>query len=447
MVENGSSFDSNDPENGEQGSSRKLDPSATLNTGGDPGSTNDLPTSDDSSLHRTPEHISPDDDRTVISNRPPDGKETFAAASSPIEMGRTLRGQTLGYFHLEEFVGGGGMGAVFRARDSMLDRIVAVKVLARSQSTDEETRRRFQNEAQSAARLDHENIARVFYVGEDDGWHFIVFEFIEGVNIRDLVVEKGPLPLDEAVSYTLQVSEALSHAQQRDVVHRDIKPSNVLITPRGQVKLVDMGLARFHTLEASEGDLTASGVTLGTFDYISPEQARDPRVADVRSDIYSLGCTFFFMLTGRPPFPEGTVLQKLLSHTSDAPPDLRQFRPDIPDEVSTVLNKMLAKKPERRHQEPSQLSGDLVLLMNRLGLTANLDSERVFRSRSETAWSRLEQYFPWAIPLAVLFIVVALMDHMLPARDPVYPQPPARSAIAVSTDNEGDNGTTASTLR
>ncbi len=134
-----------------------------------------------------------------------------------------------------------------------------MKVLSQEQSGDDETLRRFQNEAQSAARLDHENISRVYYVSEDRGWHYIVFEFIEGANVRDLVYEQGPLPLADAVSYTLQIADALAHASGREVVHRDIKPSNVLITPDGRAKLVDMGLARQHHVEADNNDLTASG--------------------------------------------------------------------------------------------------------------------------------------------------------------------------------------------
>ena len=194
---------------------------------------------------------------TVISSRPPLGPAYGAGPLHPGELGRQLVGRRLAHFELMEFVGGGGMGAVFRATDTMLNRTVAVKVLSRDQGQDEETVRRFRNEAQSAARLDHENIARVYFVGEEDGWYFIVFEFIEGQNVRDLVAEQGPLSVEQALNITLQVAAALDHAAQREVVHRDIKPSNVLLTETGRAKLVDMGLARLTPLHADEHDLTA----------------------------------------------------------------------------------------------------------------------------------------------------------------------------------------------
>ena len=307
------------------------------------------------------------DDRTVISDRPLTAPARTPRRPQAHELNRLVAGDRLGHFELVEYVGGGGMGAVFRARDTMLDRDVALKVLSRTQSADEETRRRFQVEAQSAARLDHQNIARVYYVGEDQGLNFIAFEFIRGVNIRDLVERAGPLALEDAVSYTLQIAEALAHSTARNVVHRDIKPSNIIVTEEGHAKLVDMGLARVHAGTADD-DLTASGVTLGTFDYISPEQARDPRMADVRSDIYSLGCTLYYMLTARPPFPGGTVLQKLLQHQADDVPDPRQFNADVPDEVAALMRRMLAKDPRRRFQDPGELIGELVVLSDRLGL-------------------------------------------------------------------------------
>ena len=290
---------------------------------------------------------------------------------------------------------------------------MAVKVLSQRQSQDEETVRRFKQEAQSAARLDHDNIARVYFVGEHELWHFIVFEFIEGTNIRDLVDEQGPLDIEDAVAYTLQTAEALAHACERDVVHRDIKPSNILITPQGRAKLVDMGLARLQQVEASGDDLTASGVTLGTFDYISPEQARDPRSADVRSDLYSLGCSLYFMLTGRPPFPGGTVLQKLLSHTTDAPPDPRALRPDLPQSLVQIINKLLAKKPEARYQSPRELIGELLLLADELGLSIATRGSTVWLAPSRKAEASWRRHLPWAASVAALLAAVLILDMRL----------------------------------
>jgi serine/threonine-protein kinase len=361
-------------------------------------------------LYVPSEPSTPPDERTVISKASPEQPGGTVVPAPSHEQSKLLAGERLGPYELIEFAGGGGMGAVFRARDTMLNREVAIKVLARDQAADEETLKRFKNEAQSAARLDHENIARVYFVGEDRGLNFIVFEFIEGQNVRQLVDRTGPLRLEDAVSYVLQIADALAHASARDVVHRDIKPSNILITAQGKAKVVDMGLARLHGIQPGTEDLTASGVTLGTFDYISPEQARDPRSADVRSDIYSLGCTFYFMLTGRPPFPEGTVLQKLLQHNSDDPIDPREYNPGLPEAVTTVLRKMLAKDPLRRYQQPAELIADLLHLGDQLGLGR---SEIRLASKWETtvdegsAWAR---FLPWFLPAALLLTVVLGME-------------------------------------
>ncbi len=346
-----------------------------------------------------------DSQQTVISKRPPVSPPAFRRAANPFEMGQSLEGEKLGHFQLEEFVGGGGMGAVFRATDTMLGRTVAVKVVSREQ-TNEDTLRRFKNEAQSAARLDHPNIARVYYVGEDQGWNYIVFEYIEGINVRDLVEHNGVLTLEDAISYTLQMAEALEHASQREVTHRDIKPSNILIMIDGRAKLVDMGLARLQQVESSTDDLTASGVTLGTFDYISPEQARDPRNTDVRSDLYSLGCTLYFMLTGHPPFPDGTVLQKLLSHSSDEPPDLRQYRPDVDEEVARIVHKLLAKQPDQRFQSPRDLIGELLLVADRLNLSGIRANSTIWLPASEQKPTWWVRHLPWIIPVAVLLLFV-----------------------------------------
>jgi serine/threonine protein kinase len=373
-----------------------------------------------------PEDLGPTvGDATVISANPagPGSPGLVNAAGGTVvpapshELSKLLAGERLGHYELIEFAGGGGMGAVFRGRDCTLNREVAIKVLSRDQSGDDETLKRFKNEAQSAARLDHENIARVYYVGEDKGLHFIVFEFIEGVNVRQLVEKVGRIALEDAVSYTLQVADALSHASAREIVHRDIKPSNIIITAQGRAKLVDMGLARLHGIQPGAEDLTASGVTLGTFDYISPEQARDPRGADVRSDIYSLGCTLYYMLTGRPPFPEGTVLQKLLQHNSDDPIDPREFNPDLPEALTVVLRKMLAKDPLRRYQTPADLIGDLLHLAERIGIRraeVRLATKWDGASQAPSAWQR---HLPWIVPVAALAAIVVGLEFYDRSRD------------------------------
>jgi serine/threonine-protein kinase len=380
-----------------------------------------------------------DSDRTVISKDTPVALPLPAAQLPPAEMGKLLEGQRLGHFELREFVGGGGMGAVFRAHDTMLDRVVAVKVLSKLQSNDEETLRRFKNEAQSAARLDHDNIGRVHYVGEDQGWNYIVFEFIEGINLRELVDRDGPLPLADALSYTLQVADALAHASERDVVHRDIKPSNVLITPGGRAKLVDMGLARLHQVEHSGNDLTASGVTLGTFDYISPEQARDPRNADVRSDIYSLGCTVYFMLTARPPFPDGTVLQKLLQHQSEEPTDPRGLRADLPDDLLRILRRMLVKAPNQRYQEPAALMRDLIAVANNSGLPTPATISSLWPSSAQRRRRPLVRHLPWLAPVAVLLVASLIVAIVNRAEDADGRPAPIRR-LPTTMSRESDQG-------
>ena len=351
------------------------------------------------------------DEPTIITGRPPITPPMAGESVYRILEGRIMPGDRLGHFELVEFVGGGGMGRVFRAIDTQLGRTVAVKVLSPEQAADPDALQRFQNEAQSSARLDHDNIARAYYLGEDRGLHFIVFEFIEGVNIRALVEQKGPLPMAEAVSYTLQVAEALTHADSRAVVHRDIKPSNVLITPEGRVKLIDLGLARLRHADPAVADLTASGVTLGTFDYISPEQARDPRNADIRSDIYSLGCTFFFMLASQPPFPDGTVLQKLLQHQGDEPPDIQHLRPELPDELNRVLRKMMAKDPKQRYATPQDLVSDLLQLAAQIGLQPMSPISRIWLVPQEPTVSLFQQHLPWLMPVAALIFIVLMLDR------------------------------------
>ena len=344
----------------------------------------------------------PETDR-VPASRPPIPVETFHI------------GDMLGHFEITRFLGQGGMGRVYEAKDTALDRPVAVKVLHYHQAQDEATVARFLHEARLAARLNHEHIAQVYFYGQEKGIPYIAFEFVQGENLRKYVDEHGVLSLENAVIFLLQIADALAHAANNGVTHRDVKPSNIIITPNQKAKLIDMGLARALHSDNPEEDLTVSGITLGTFDYMSPEQAFNPRDADVRSDIYSLGCTFYFMLSGRPPYSDGKGVQKLILHQRQEVPDIRQQVPEIPESVAAILRKMMEKDPNDRYQTPEELIADLRSVGEQLGLfqadgglvAAELPpAKEEFAEDGRGSFRRALAYnFPWIC--AVLLLAVA----------------------------------------
>lgn len=328
----------------------------------------------------TPGGMPPEEMLAVIQNLvndPEDSTPTIISGSPKRALSRantlvsTLRGRRLAQFELQEPLGVGGMAAVIRAYDVQLQRTVALKVLPPAMAVDPESVSRFHQEARAAARLDHEAIAQVYYCGEDQGLHFIAYEFVEGENLKTILDRRGRLPAVEAVPLILQVASGLAHAAARGVVHRDIKPSNIITTPEKRAKLVDMGLAR-NIEPHLDGGLTHSGVTLGTFDYISPEQALEPREADVRSDIYSLGCTLYHIVTGQPSVPEGTAAKKLHHHQHVLPVDPRLLNPDVPDELAVILGRMMAKAPKDRYQHPDELIRHLLHVAQQLGCAPDL---------------------------------------------------------------------------
>ncbi|MCR9197422.1 MAG: serine/threonine protein kinase [Planctomycetaceae bacterium] len=325
------------------------------------------------------------------------------------------RGLRLGHFLVREQVGSGGMGAVFLADDLELSRQVALKVLNPVTSADPALVARFRNEARACAQLNHDNIARVYYSGQESGVHFIAYEYAAGQNIRQLITANGRLPEDDTLNYAIQATLALSHIDAAGVVHRDIKPSNIILTETGRIKVVDLGLARRDSQD-SFGDLTVAGTMLGTFDYVAPEQARDPREADIRSDLYSLGCTVYHMLTGQPPYPEGTGMQKLLDHQGKSPPDPRSVALDISPEFSAIVQKMMNTDPALRYQDPGQLLVDLTSLATRVGLRT-VPAEGIIWRRVPV---RRVRELSGAIFLtgAVLAIcVAALTMHFFPGRN------------------------------
>jgi eukaryotic-like serine/threonine-protein kinase len=274
------------------------------------------------------------------------------------------KGFFLGKYRLLKLLGKGGMSSVYLAEHVLMRRQCAIKVLPTKRVNDTSYLGRFHREAQAVASLDHPNIIKAYDVDKemekDTEIHFLVMEFVDGRSLQELVQQEGPLGFERAADFIRQSAEGLAHAHQAGMVHRDIKPGNLLIDRNDVVKLLDMGLARFFH-EGEEESLTVAHdeKVLGTADYLAPEQALDSHSVDARADIYSLGCTFYFLLTGHPPFTEGTLAQRLMSHQTKTPPPVTGDRPDIPPGLLAILEKMMAKKREERYQTAAEVANDL----------------------------------------------------------------------------------------
>jgi serine/threonine-protein kinase len=275
------------------------------------------------------------------------------------------KGFFLGSYRLLRPLGKGGMGAVFLAQHEMMRRQCAIKVLPQTQiDKHSSVLERFYVEAQAVASLDHPNIVRAYDVSKEvkdnKEIHYLVMEFVEGQDAQATIQESGRLDYVKAAEIIRQTANGLAHAHENGLIHRDIKPANLLLDKKGVVKILDLGLARFHD-DSGMASLTAAHneTVLGTADYLSPEQALNSHNVDQRTDIYSLGCTAYFLLTGHPPFPEGSVAQRLVAHQVKQPRPISEERPDAPPALTAIISKMMAKNPEERFQQASEIAAAL----------------------------------------------------------------------------------------
>jgi eukaryotic-like serine/threonine-protein kinase len=279
-----------------------------------------------------------------------------------IYQGKT-KGLVVGNYVVLDKIGSGGMGHVYKARHKRMERVVALKVLPSAVTKSPDAVKRFQREMVAAARLNHPNIVTAFDADEADGVHFLVMEHVKGDDLADVVRRRGTPSVGKALDYIIQAAKGLKYAHDSGIIHRDIKPSNLLLDSKGTVKILDMGLARIEqdlgsdTTEAAA--LTQSGQVMGTIDYMPPEQSMDTHKADHRADIYSLGCTLFYLLTGRPVYQGNTLAKKILAHREDPIPSLTKLRSDVPEMLDAVFQKMVAKSVDRRHGSMSEVLTDL----------------------------------------------------------------------------------------
>lgn len=344
----------------------------------------------------------------------------LAGAEHAVEPAELAPGTLVGSYRLLEVLGRGGMGCVYRARHLRLHRDVALKILPADRLHDPQAVERFYREMEAVGRLNHRHLVRATDAGEAGGVHFIAMELVDGVDAATVVRALGPLPVADACEIVRQAALGLQYAHQRGLVHRDIKPSNLLLSRDGQVLIADLGLARFQSELPTAGELTASRQVMGTADYMAPEQCSDARQVDIRTDLYSLGCTLHKLLFGRPPFGGArydTPVQKLVAHLSEPLPPLPPIDHPHGAALETLLKRLLAKSPADRPAEPGEVSQAIEPFCQGARLADVVQSTLVFceepvtqvddspvpavgKRHTRAGAARVSRWWPWGMPAA-----------------------------------------------
>lgn len=317
-------------------------------------------------LDRLPPERRPDDASSLADQLVHDSKLTRYQAQQLCA--GDGNGLVLGNYVIQEEIGTGGMGRVFKALHRRMNRPVALKILSQRALGSPEAVARFHREAQAMARLNHPNIVLAHDADEAHGLHYLVMEYVDGSDLAQQVRQHGPLSVPQAVDCMRQAARGLAYAHSQGLLHRDVKPSNLFLTRQGQVKVLDLGLSRFDDGDGhAPAELTLTGCVMGTVDFVAPEQAENPRTADGRADIYSLGCSLWYVLTGQPLYQRETSMLRLLAHRHDAVPSLRDVRPDVPAALDELFQQMVAKRPEDRFQTMAEVAAALEGLAGSLG--------------------------------------------------------------------------------
>jgi serine/threonine protein kinase len=347
-------------------------------------------------------------------------------------------------YRIIERLGAGGMGIVFKAEHRLMERIVALKVVNPRLVDNPAAVGRFRQEARAAARLVHPFIVTAHDAEQAGDLHFLVMEFVSGESLDRLLRRDGRLSVGRTCSLMRDVALGLGHAHAQGMVHRDIKPGNLMLTDGGGVKILDFGLARFVSETLTVEGLTTSGMVVGTPDYIAPEQAADPRKADIRADLYSLGSTLYHLLTGQPPFPHGTVLQKLIAHRERFAAPVRQLCPEVPKALSDVIARLMEKEPANRYPNPSEVAQALAAFADAPAAASNPNAKTPI-AQSSTKPFRGRRQIGWIIGAAALLLLgIGLLSLILrgtqpPTEQAALPSSRDENALAGGTRTEKSN--------